>query len=425
MKKIYFLILAFVISFANAQTEGVLVLNEGGAGSNNAEISLISSQSVVTNNYFKINNNNAVLGDTAQDIKIFGDKIFVVLNISNQIKVINKSDFSLITTISANLDNPRYIAFSGNKFYVTNWGGSGSVNDYVAVYDLNTFAHETNIQVGAGPEKIYSKGNKLYVLLKGGFGINQFMDVINTSTNTVESEINVGDFPHSIFEKDNLLYIMSSGNPYISNSFGTFTIYNTTTQNTISSTPFPAGTKPAYMDTDGTNIYYMKDASIYKTPIANPSFSTTPIATAPITVTSYATAYGFNIVNNTIYVADPKGYIAPGKIYTYNLQGALQNTFTVSMLPNQIIAYSNATLSTNEKTKASSSLSLYPNPVSERFFVQGLKTGNIQVYDANGRIILNTVYTQNGVDVSMLSKGVYMVKIADNNTHSTQKLIIK
>ncbi|ROI03843.1 MULTISPECIES: T9SS type A sorting domain-containing protein [unclassified Chryseobacterium] len=424
MKKIYFLILVFVIFFANAQTEGVLVLNEGGAGSNNAEISLISNQSVVTNNYFKINNNNATLGDTAQDIKIFGDKIFVVLNISNQIKVINKSDFSLITTISSNLDNPRYIAFSGNKFYVTNWGGSGSVNNYVAVFDLNTYAHETNISVGSGPEKIYSKDNRLYVLLKGGFGINQFMDIINISTNTVESQVNVGDFPHSIFEKDNFLYIMSSGNPYTSNSFGTFTIYNTTTQNTVSSTTFPAGTKPAYMDTDGTNIYYMKDASIYKTPIAAPSFSTTPIATAPITVTSYGTAYGFNVVNNTIYVADPQGYIAPGKIYTYDLQGTQQNTFTVSMLPNQVIAYSNASLSTVESPKASK-LSLYPNPTSNKFFVQGLNNGNIQVYDVNGKMIIHAQYTQNGIDVSMLSKGVYIVKITDKNNSFTEKLIIK
>ncbi|MCE3075882.1 YncE family protein [Chryseobacterium gwangjuense] len=424
MKKIYFLILAFVVFFANAQIDGVLVLNEGGAGSNNAEISLINNQSIVTNNYFKTNNGNAALGDTAQDIKIFGDKIFVVLNISNQIKVINKSDFSLITTITSNLDNPRYIAVSGNKFYVTNWGGSGSSTNYVSVYNLNTYAHEANIQVGSGPEKIYSKNNKLYVLLKGGFGINQFMDIINPSNNTVESQINVGDFPHSIFEKDHLLYIMSSGNPYTATSFGTFTVYNTITQSVVSSTPFPAGTKPAYMDTDGTNIYYIKDASIYKTSIAAPSFSTTPIATTPITVTSYGTAYGFNVVNDKIYVADPQGYIAPGKIYAFNLQGTLQNTFTVSMLPNQVIAYNTSSLSTSENTKPSK-LSLYPNPASDKFFVQGLKSGKVQIYDLSGRLMMTTDYTQSGVDVNNLSKGIYVVKITDKNNTFTEKLIIK
>ncbi|MFZ4927616.1 T9SS type A sorting domain-containing protein [Chryseobacterium sp. Mn2064] len=426
MKKIYFLILAFVISFANAQTEGVLVLNEGGAGSNNAEVSLISNQSVVTNNYYKTHNNNAALGDTAQDIKIFGDKIFVVLNISNQIKVLNKSDFSLITTITSNVKNPRYIAFSGNKFFVTNWGATGGQTNYVAVYDLNTYTHQANITVGEGPEKIYSKDNKLYVLLKGGFGINHFMDVIDATSNAVLSEINVGDFPHSIFEKDNLLYIMSSGNPYVSNSFGTFTVYNTTTQSVASTTTFPAGTKPAYMDTDGTNIYYVKDASIYKTSIAAPSFSTNAIATPPITVNSYGSAYGFNIVNNNIYIADPQGYVAPGKVYMYNLQGTLQNTFTVGLLPNQIIAYSSASsnLSTVENAKTSK-LSLYPNPASDKFYVQGLNTGNVQVYDANGRMIINTQYTQNGVDVNNLPKGVYIVKITDKNNIFSEKLIIK
>ncbi|MFY1045633.1 T9SS type A sorting domain-containing protein [Chryseobacterium sp. GP-SGM7] len=424
MKKIYFLILAFVISFANAQTEGVLVLNEGGAGSNSAEISFINNQSVVTNNYYKSKNNNAVLGDTAQDIKIFGDKIFVVLNISNQIKVINKSDFSLITTISSNLDNPRYIAFSGNKFYVTNWGGNGSTTNYVSVYNISTYAHEANIPVGNGPEKIFAKNNKLYVLLKGGFGLNQFMDIINTTTNTVESQVNVGNSPNSIFEKDNLLYIMSSGDPYSATSFGRLTVYNTTTQTVASSTTFPVGVKPSYMDTDGTNIYYMNEASIYKTSIASPSITTTPIAITPITVNSYGTAYGFNVVNNKIYAADPQGYIAPGKIYTYDLQGSLLNTFTVTSLPNQIIAYSNASLSTVENAKASK-LSLYPNPASNKFFVEGLYSGNVKVYDLNGRIAINTQYSENGIDVSALSKGIYIVKITDKNNSFSEKLIIK
>ncbi|AZA60536.1 YncE family protein [Chryseobacterium indoltheticum] len=423
MKKIYFLILAFVFSFANAQTEGVLVLNEGGAGSNNAEISLINNQSVVTNNYFKLKNNNATLGDTAQDIKIFGDKIFVVLNISNQIKVINKSDFTLITTISTNLDNPRYIAFSGNKFYVTNWGNNGPTN-YVSVYDLNTYAHQANIPVGNGPEKIFSKNNKLYVLLKGGYGLNHFMDVINTTTNTVESQVNVGDSPNSIFEKDNLLYIMSSGDPYAQTSFGTLTVYNTTNQTTVSSTTFPAGVKPAYMDTDGTNIYYMNEASIYKTPIDAPSINTTPIAVTPITVNSYGTAYGFNVINNKIYAADPSGYVAPGKIYTYDLQGTLLNTFTVTSLPNQIIAYNSASLSTSENSKASK-LTVYPNPASNRFFVQGLNSGNVQVYDVNGRIVINEKYTEKGINVSTLAKGIYIVKVTDKNINFSEKLIIK
>ncbi|MGO4710449.1 T9SS type A sorting domain-containing protein [Chryseobacterium sp. 2TAF14] len=424
MKKIYFLILAFVLSFANAQTEGVLVLNEGGAGSNTAEVSFINSQSVVTNNYFKLKNNNATLGDTAQDIKIFGDKIFVVLNISNQIKVINKSDFTLITTISANLDNPRYIAFSGNKFYVTNWGGNGSATNYVSVYNLNNYAHETNIPVGNGPEKIFSKNNKLYVLLKGGYGLNHFMDVINTTTNTVESQVNVGDSPNSIFEKENLLYIMSSGDPYSPTSFGTLTVYNTTTQNTVSSTTFPVGVKPSYMDTDGTNIYYMNEASIYKTPIASPSIITAPIAVTPITVNSYGTAYGFNVVNNKIYAADPQGYIAPGKIYTYDLQGSLLNTFTVTSLPNQIIAYNEASLSTTEITQTPK-LIIYPNPTSDRFFVKGLNDGNILVYDLNGRLLIKEKYNEKGINVGALSKGVYVVKITDKNISFSEKLIIK
>lgn len=408
----------------NGQTSGVLVLNEGGAGSGNAEVSLIDNQGNITNNYFGGHNNNASLGDVAQDIKIYGDKIFIVLNVSNTIKVINKNDFSLITTITSNLNNPRYIAFKDNKAYVTNWGTSSTTDDYVAVYDLSNYNYLSSIPVGGGAEKIFYKDNRFYVLLKGGFGLNKYMDIINGQTNTVEQQINVGDSPNSIFEKDNLLYIMSSGNPYAPTANGTLTVFDTTTQTTSSTLTFPTGSKPSYMDTDGTNIYYMMDTSIYKTSISSPSITTTAIAVTPIT--GWGGAYGFNVVNNKIYVADPSGYVAAGKILTYDLQGSLLSTSTVGFFPNQIIAYNvnSGSLGTSE-TKKASAISIYPNPTSDKFFIKGVQNAKIKVMDMSGRIVIDTQYNQNGVNVNSLSKGTYLVNITEGDNKSIEKLIIQ
>lgn len=424
MRKFFFLFSALLFLGLNGQTSGVLVLNEGGAGSTNAEVSLIDNQGNVTNNYFGNHNNNAILGDTAQDIKIYGDKIFIVLNISNTIKVINKNDFSLITTITSNLNNPRYIAFKDNNAYVTNWGASGATNNYVSIYDLSNYNYLNSITVGNGAEKIFYKDNRFYVLLKGGFGLNKYMDIINAQTNTVEQQVNVGDSPHSIFEKDNFLYIMSSGNPYTPTANGTFTIFDTTTQTTTSTLTFPSGSKPMYMDTDGAYIYYYMGTSIYKTPISSPSITTTAIAVTPIT--GWGGAYGFNVVNNKIYVADPSGYVAPGKILTYDLQGSLLNTLTVGPLPNQIIAYNvnSGNLGTSE-TKKVSTISIYPNPTLDKFFIKGIQNAKIKVMDMFGRIVIDTQYNKNGVNVNSLSKGTYLVNITEDNNKYIEKLIIK
>lgn len=423
MKKTVYLFFALLCIGIHAQINGVLILNEGGAGSNNAEVSLIDNQSNVTNNYFSNNNNNAILGDTAQDIKIYGDKIFIVLNISNQIKVINKSDFSLITTITDQVRNPRYIAFKDNKAYVTNWGSNNTTLNYVAVYDIDNYSHQQNISVGNGPEKIFYKNNKFYTLLKGGYSSNQFVDVINVQNNVVEQQINVGNVPHSIFEKNDLLYIMSSGDPYASNSFGTLTIFDTNSHSINSSLTFPAGSKPSYMDTDGTNIYYMIGASIYKTPISTPSISSSPLVTTPIT--GWGGAYGFNIVNNTIYVADPQGYIAQGKVLSYDLQGNFLQTYNVGYLPNQIIAYdSNSSLAINE-VKKSQKIILYPNPTTDKFFIKGMNDAKIQIMDMSGRLVLQEIYTEKGIQTHTLPKGTYLVNVNNGKSQWIEKLIIK
>jgi hypothetical protein len=77
-------------------------------------------------------NPGKTLGDTGQDIGLYNDLAFVVLNYSNKIEVINRYTMVHVATIDSGLSNPRFIAFW--KGYVTNWGNGGSAtDDYVAV----------------------------------------------------------------------------------------------------------------------------------------------------------------------------------------------------------------------------------------------------------------------------------------------------
>ena len=75
-------------------------------------------------------------------------------------------------------------------------------------------------------------------------------------------------------------------------------------------------------------------------------------------------------------------------------------------------------------------LSIYPNPVeSQRTFINIVSKlsliKNIEVYDVLGKRVFATVLSSKELNISNLRKGVYIVKITENNISESRKLVIK
>ncbi|QOW10422.1 T9SS type A sorting domain-containing protein [Kaistella flava (ex Peng et al. 2021)] len=84
----------------------------------------------------------------------------------------------------------------------------------------------------------------------------------------------------------------------------------------------------------------------------------------------------------------------------------------------------NPTMAVNNTTK--STFNLYPNPANEFFTVENDKPLNaVSIYTLDGRLVktINNPASKK-IDISSLSKGVYMVKVKSDNTESTRKLIV-
>ena len=84
------------------------------------------------------------------------------------------------------------------------------------------------------------------------------------------------------------------------------------------------------------------------------------------------------------------------------------------------------TLSSNEFNV--NSFSIYPNPTNTGFVTISSTTNdvmNVQVFDILGKEVKNEVITNNTLDVSSLTTGMYLVKITQNNASSTKKLVIR
>jgi hypothetical protein len=63
-------------------------------------------------------------------------------------------------------------------------------------------------------------------------------------------------------------------------------------------------------------------------------------------------------------------------------------------------------------------LRFYPNPTSERIYVNNTSIAyNVEIADAVGKVILKGVLNENGLDVSSLPKGLYVLKVEGKGTY--------
>ncbi len=315
-----------------AYDNGFLVLNQGNFGAGNSEVTFVSNDFLTQQNEIFSTVNPTTLGDTGQDIGFKDDKAFIVLNGSNSIQVVNRYTFETITTITAGLNNPRYIAFANGKGYVTNWGDGGvETDDYVAVLDLNSYAVTATIPVAEGPERIIEEDNKLYVAHQGGYGYGNSVSVISASSNTVTATFPVSDVPNSLEIENGVLYVLCAGKASwtMDETIGALHQINLNgSQNT--SYAFPAGQHPSNLVIEDNKIYYTVDSDIFvKTTNATlptqPLFSTTSQGVYGV--------YSFAVENGKIFVGDAVDYSSNGKVYIYSLTGSLEKEYTVGVTP--------------------------------------------------------------------------------------------
>ena len=77
-----------------------------------------------------------------------------------------------------------------------------------------------------------------------------------------------------------------------------------------------------------------------------------------------------------------------------------------------------------ETPETQKEFSLYPNPVNSRFYIKGIKEGAIvEIYSITSKLLKREKYSNAGISVDDLSKGVYLLSIEQENKKSNLKLI--
>lgn len=316
---------------------GMLVLNEGLFQLNNSTLSWVDFGSGKVSNEFFIEKNGRLLGDTGNDMERYGGKIYIVVNVSSTIEVLDAStgkSVKQIPMMNGNVSKqPRSIAFFGNKAFISCFDG------FVDVLDTASLEITQRIQVGLNPESLTISGQKLFVSNSGGLNspeMDSTVSVIDVNSFTEISKIKVGKNPGSIvtdYQGD--VYVVARGN--YSNIPSRMKKINTTTLTVENSFPFEAGGLEvmgnkiliSYSSAGASHIALFNAETDL---IENPSY---------IAISNIETLYGmhYRSSNQHIYLVDAKGYTNTGYIREYSNSGNFITSYHVGLNPNSILFY--------------------------------------------------------------------------------------
>lgn len=303
-----------------AYENGIFIANEGNFNTPNAEISFVTNDlASFENNIFSKNNGGAPLGDVLQNVAINGDYVYMVLNNSNKIVVADRYNMKKYGEITTEINQPRYIAFSNNRIYVTNDEYNG--DKYVSVYNLSDFSFVTKLDFASANacERIVSAGGNIFVQ-HASYGFGNSISYIDASTNTLSSTITLpyGQIGKTISE-NNIVYAIAgdASNSYIYEISPNGNIINTTTLTGIANA--------TNLELENGTFYFSSGESVYSMAQNSPTVPTTPLFT--VANNPYSSLYGFNVIGDRIFTADANGFTADSKISVYSTSGSLLKEF--------------------------------------------------------------------------------------------------
>ncbi len=327
------------VSVSNTLSNGMVVLCEGLFQQNNSTVSFVNfSDATVSNTLFQ-DKAGRMLGDTGNDIQQYGGKIYIVVNVSSTIEVMDAKTFKPLQQISmiANgvAKQPRSIVFNNGKAYVTCYDG------YVDVIDTISLTVEQRIQVGRNPEGMAIANNKLYVANSGGLSfpdVDSTLSVIDLSSHTELQKINIGKNPSSVIaDNTGEIYVINRGD------YGAI-------PSSISRVNTNTDTEIEKLTINATHIIKKNNDFL----IANYDYNTQTNSvllfdplTEMVTNTTYiqpsnvTTLYGIQInpTNGNIYISDAMGFTNTGYVKEFSSSGNYIQSFHVGLNPNKIIFY--------------------------------------------------------------------------------------
>jgi DNA-binding beta-propeller fold protein YncE len=335
MKKLYFIFLIPYILLSCTKEiadqsgsfltgNGVFIINEGNFMGGNGSISFYSYDSLKIYNDIFIKANGRPLGDVPNSITISGENIYIVVNNSGKIEVVDKNTLESVKTITG-LNAPRNISVvNSSKAYV-----SSMYSDSVTILNLTDNSISGHINIRRSSEAISVIRNKAFI--SNWIGGNEII-VINTDNDKVTDSVKVAMEPESmVIDRDKVLWVLCNGG--WKREFNAELIaVNTTTNDIERKLVFPSRlSSPSCLQIDGTGstLYYLETGvrKLKTDAVSIPSTAYIPESG------HYFYKLGINPVNEDILVTDAVDYQQKGHLLIYRSNGTFMDDKLADIIP--------------------------------------------------------------------------------------------
>lgn len=336
------------------ENHNMFILSEGLFNLNNSTLALYDFEKKQLTTDFFLQQNKRGLGDTANSMIRYGNKLYIIVNVSSQVEVLDLTTGKVIEQIPMFDDNkvarqPRYALAHHGKVYVTSFDGT------LAKIDTTTLHIEALVRCGRNPEGLCLANGKIYVANSGGLDFPNYdntLSVIDIERMQEIRKIPIEINPYKVYsDTEGDVYVSSRGNygdkayafQRIDSQIDTviqnfehlnvlnFTIkedlaylysYDFSTQNSWIKV-FDCKTEQVIDD------HFIKGDVTIQTPYS--------IHTSPY--------------NDNVYISDALSYTVWGDLYCFDKKGKFQYKLTeVGLNPNTVV-FSNKLKKNNKKTK--------------------------------------------------------------------------
>ena len=300
-------------------TGGLYILCEGNMGSNKARLDYMNLHSGdYYANWYGAQNPTQLkeLGDVGNDVRQYGGRLYAVINCSHKVEVM---DLRAQHIGQIDIPNCRYLAFHGDKLYVSAYVGSVASPDLLgAVYEIDTASLQITreVRVGHQPDELQVVDDHLYVCNSGGYLTDRYdstVSVIDLGSFTELRKISVGLNPTRLrVDRQHRLWVCCQGD-YKQRRPEVVILENEQIVHRIS---MPCANIDIHGQTAAILNGEDKELVFYTTADYSEQ--------ARWSLSGYEHPYGLLMTDEAVYLTDAKNYVSSGVLHCYRYDGQEQ-----------------------------------------------------------------------------------------------------
>lgn len=300
-------------------TSDVLIGCEGNFGWGNASITQYDPNNKIVAQQLFQNVNGFSIGDVLQSFCQSKEKLYIVLNNSGKIEIIDTADYSSLGSITG-LNSPRYMVAKNNIGYI-----SDLYNNGVTIIDLSNNQFIDTIETNHWTEYLLLDNDRLYIACPDTNWVLNY----HIPSGIFLDTIIIGKAPSGMVQVSNgHIWMLSSGgyNEEIPNlvEYDGQTVVQTIPFNSITESP----SQLRYDSKKERLLFLNEDLYTY-------DLNTNTMATSPVIVSNSAVFYGLGIdpLNSDIYISDAVDYVQQGRVFRVDSLFSPIDTFNTGIIP--------------------------------------------------------------------------------------------